>query len=813
MTEPTGSGSGSGAAPDGDGLRGVDLSVPEMDCPSCARTVERALTRAGAAEVETRPTAGRLRARFDPATTDEAGLRRALEAAGYPAADGNREDDAGATSARALATSRRGVATAVGGVFLLAGLAIRWGPAADPTLGSVGGRTVGPAAAAYLASVAAAGPPILRAGLAALRARTLGMDVLMSAGMVGAIAIGHPFEAATLAVLFSTAELLERFSVERARGSVRELLALSPDVATVRRDGAEETVPADEVRVGDRVLVRPGDRIPVDGTVREGGSAVDESPITGESVPVEKAAGDEVYAGSVAEEGYLEVEATATAGRSTLARLVAEVESAATGETGVERFVDRFAGVYTPVVVAAAVATAVVPPLFGGALSTWLPRGLALLVIGCPCAFVIATPITVVSGVTAAARNGVLIKGGEHLEAAGSARTVAVDKTGTLTTGELDVTDVVPFAGAADDLLARAGAIESRSEHPIAAAIAAAARDAADDGTGTAGDADALDRDGTAVSGFEALPGEGVRAEIDGVTHYVGAPALLADRGFDLDLDPDLDSDPDLGSGPGAGGGGGPAATDGGRTRGGAAEPTGRGAAAGSAGGSAAADGSPVAGESPGETVARLQAAGKTTVLVATEERLLGAIAVADTVRPEAGWAVERLRALDVERVVMVTGDNARTARAVGDAVGIDDVRAGLLPDEKVAAVRELREDGGVVMVGDGINDAPALAAATVGVAMGAAGTDAAVETADAALMGDDLTRLPYLYDLSRRAGRIIRGNVAVALGVKALLAVGAPLGYVTIALAVLVGDMGMSLGVTGNALRLAGVEPAEPDD
>ena len=763
------------AVADGAELR---LTVPEMDCASCAQKVENALDREGVESVDPRPTAGVVVVTHDPDVLGSEGIVAAVENAGYEIAD----SDSDAVS-EGLFTSSRAVLTAVGGVSLGAGLVLEWLlPGSNALLATVGGGigVVGPwevstASLAYLLAIGVAAPPILRNGYYSLRGASLDIDLLMSVGVLAALAIDLPFEAATLAVLFSTAELLERFSVDRARTSLRELMELSPDEAVVIRDGAEATVPAAAVAVGERLAVRPGDRVPLDGVVREGSGAVDESPITGESVPAEKTPGDEVYAGSINEAGYLEVEATAPAGESTIAQVVELVEAANGEETRAERFVDRFAGVYTPVVVAAAVATTLLGTLVvGGPAETWVVRGLTLLVIACPCAFVISTPVSVVSGVTAAARNGVLIKGGEHLEAAGDVDTVAVDKTGTLTTGDLAVTDVVPLGeNDAADLLACATALERRSEHPVAEAIVAYAADREDA-------ADGPDRE---VSGFEALAGKGVRAEVGGETHYAGNPSLFEELGFDL--------------------GHAHVRTDGGAIGLGEADDAG--------------DPEPCEHgqylDLAGETIPRLQAGGKTVVLVGTEDRLEGVIAVADTVRPEAAWAVDRLHALGIERVVMLTGDNERTARAIGETVGVDAVRAELLPDEKVAAVRDLRDgDGGVAMLGDGINDAPALAAADVGVAMGAAGTDTALETADVALMADDLTRLPYVFDLSSRASRTIRTNIAASLGVKAVLAAGAPFGYVTVAMAVIVGDMGMSLGVTGNALRLGSVEPATPD-
>nr|WP_241658513.1 cation-translocating P-type ATPase [Halorubrum sp. BOL3-1] len=757
-----------------------------MDCASCAGKVENALDRDGVLSVDTRPTTGVVVVTYDPDRLDVERLTAAVEGAGYAVADA--ESDGVADD---LFTSRRAVATAVGGVFLAVGLVLEWLlPGLDPTLATVGGvGFLGPwavtgASVAYLLAVGVAGPPILRNGVYSLRRLSLDIDLLMSVGVVAALLVDLPFEAATLAVLFSVAELLERYSIDRARTSLRELMELSPDEAVVIRDGDEETVPVGSVATGERLTVRPGERVPLDGVVREGSGAVDESPITGESVPAEKAPGDEVYAGSINEAGYLEVEATAPAEESTISKVVELVEAANGEETRAERFVDRFAGVYTPVVVVGAIATAALGPvLVGGGAETWFVRGLTLLVIACPCAFVISTPVSVVSGVTAAARNGVLIKGGEHLEAAGDIDAVALDKTGTLTRGELSVTDVVPLGDRdAADILACATAIEQRSEHPVAEAIVARGSES-DDESAT---------DPTEVADFEALTGEGVRADLDGETHYAGKPSLFADLGFDL-------SHAHVRS-------------DGGVVRG-AERPESAGAAPETPDPEPCDHGQYL--DLASETVPRLQAEGKTVVLVGTETELEGVIAVADTVRPEAAWVVDRLHDLGIERVAMLTGDNERTARAIGERVGVDEVRAELLPDEKVAAVREIgaETEGGVAMIGDGINDVPALAAASVGIAMGAAGTDTAIETADVALMADDLTRLPYVIDLSARAGDTIRRNIGASLAVKAVLAAGAPLGYVSVAMAVVVGDMGMSLGVTGNALRLGKVEPAEPPE
>ncbi|ELY52845.1 heavy metal translocating P-type ATPase [Natronococcus jeotgali] len=749
------------------------LSVPEMDCPSCATKVENALADVdGVGRIETRPATGRVAVETAPGTDVEP-LVEAVESAGYEASSIADGDD-GVAEPTAVWRSRRAVGTGVGAVLVAVGMVLQFGfPALDPTLGAIGGRSYALSQAAFVAAAAVAGAPILRNGYYSARNRSLDIDFLMGVGIVASVAAHHPFEGAMLAVLFSVAELLERFSMDRARDSLRELMELSPDTATVRReDGTEEEIPADDLEVGDRVVVRPGEKIPADGVVLEGSSAVDQSPITGESVPEDKEPGDEVFAGTILESGYLEVDVESAADDSTIARIVRTVEDAERERTDREQFVDRFASVYTPIVVVLAVAVAALPPLLTGASwNAWFLRGLTLLVIACPCAFVISTPVSVVSGITSAAKNGVLIKGGRHLEAVGESDVLAVDKTGTLTTGELSVTDVVPLEGAdADEVLRRAGAVERRSEHPVARAIVDRAADRG------------LDPDGATVAAFEALTGTGVRADVDGTAHYVGKPDLfegLADlehthattdggltlesMGYETDSQCDREGCLDV----------------------------------------------------LGEVVPDLEAEGKTVVVVGTEDGPIGVVAVADRVRPEAKWAVSRLQERGV-RVVMLTGDNEGTARAIADGVGIEEYHAELLPDEKLELIRELKgesDEPRVAMIGDGINDAPALATADVGVAMGAAGTDTALETADVALMSDDLSRLPYLYALSRKATGVIRQNVWASLAVKAVLAAGAPFGIVTVIHAVVVGDMGMSLGVTGNAMRLAGVEPETPDE
>ena len=770
-----------------------ELQVSEMDCPSCAAKIRKAVERIdGIDDIETYPTSGRVIVSYDSSSVSVDDVSACIERAGYDVTPID-ADDGSIERAEDVWLTPRAVGTAIGAVFLVAGSLLGWLlPGLDSGLATVFGATITVSDVLLVVSAAIAGAPILRNGYYSARTRSLDIHFLMSAGIVASVATHHPFEGAMLAVLFSIAELLERFSMDRARDSLRELLHLSPETATVLRNGSERTIPTSALATGDVVVVRPGEKIPVDGVVRSGGGPVDQSPITGESVPVDRGVDDEVYAGTISE-GYLEIDATSTAADSTLAQIVELVRDAEREQTKREQFVERFASVYTPIVVVLAVAVATLPPLLAGASwNTWFLRGLTLLVIACPCAFVISTPVSVVSGITSAAKNGVLIKGGRHLEAVGESDVLAVDKTGTLTKGQLTVTDVLPLEGVSETaVLRRASLLERRSEHPIGAAIvdAAKAREI---------DHDLEDGDDGPVSEFEALPGRGVRGTIDGVTHYVGKPELF---GTHTDIPRSQLEHAH-------------------RTDGGELFDGHDGNHATFESGSECANRACV--DVRSDVVPRLESAGKTGILVGTQDRLLGVIGVADEIRPEAGWAISRLKDQNV-RVVMLTGDNEGTARAIATAVGIDEYHAELLPEEKLEWIRRLEREGNgtaadtpnnhVAMVGDGINDAPALATATVGIAMGAAGTDTALETADVALMADDLSKLPYLYVLSRKANGVIRQNIWSSLAVKAVLAIGAPFGIVTVIHAVVIGDMGMSLGVTGNAMRLAGIEPETPDE
>jgi len=631
--------------------------------------------------------------------------------------------DAG--GARTLRGDARTTLTAIAGVAVVAGFAAEaFAPSLAPFL--------------FAAAMATGGALTARAAWYSLRARSVDMNVLMTIAAVGAAAIGQWSEAGLVVFLFSLGNLLQSLTMERTRRAVRGLVGLAPREARVVDGDHTHTVAADVVVPGDLVRVLPGERLPVDGRVVEGQAGVDQSPVTGESMPVGKTVGDEVFAGSIVQGGTLTVRATTSVADNTIAKIIHLVEEAQAQRAPLQTSIDRFAAKYTPVVVAAAAGVALLPPLLAGQpFSTWFYRGLALLIISCPCALVISTPVSFLAALGAATRRGVLIKGGAYLEQAGSLRAIAFDKTGTLTGGTPRVTDVVSLNGDGGELvLARAAAVESASEHPLARAIVDEA--ARFDGEGTRR---------YAVSRFRAIEGRGVRADLDGETVLVGKADLFGENGI-LPATPGRDG-------------------------------------------------------LFGAELQRLELEGKTVVVIGTPERVDGLIAVADAIRPEARPAVASLRRRGVRHMALLTGDNQATAAAIGREAGVDEVRAGLLPEQKVDAIRELAaRHGAVAMVGDGVNDAPALAAATVGIAMGVAGSDAALETADIALMNDDLAALAATIRLSRATTRVIRENIALAIVVKAVFLVLAPLGLITLWLAVFA-DMGTSLLVIGNGLRL----------
>jgi Zn2+/Cd2+-exporting ATPase len=581
-----------------------------------------------------------------------------------------------------------------------------------------------------LLSIGCSGLPILKKGWIALKSFTLNINFLMSLAAFGAVAIGQWPEAAVVIFLFALAEVIEELSLNRARNAIGTLMALAPETAQVAQpDGTWREVEAATVAFGSSVRVRPGECIPLDGEVTAGSSSVNQAPITGESMPVAKMSGDRVFAGTVNQTGILEFRVTGDYRHTTLSRIIAAVQKAQGERAPTQRLVDRFAHYYTPVVVLGAVAVSLVPPLFFAAdWSASIYRGLVMLVISCPCALVISTPVTVVSGLAAAARHGILVKGGVYLEQGRRLKSLALDKTGTLTCGSPSLTDIVALADLeAGEALWLAAALDEHASHPVARAIL--------QGFQERNDQRAL----PPVAHFEYLTGRGVTGEIGGKRYYIGNQRLAGSLG--------------------------------------------------------------IGGATLEIELSRLEAQGKSVVILADQERALTLFAVADTVRDTAKEAVAALLALGV-RPVMLTGDNLTTARAIAESVGIAEVHANLLPEEKLGAVVEMQGLGAVGMVGDGINDAPALARADIGIAMGAAGTAAALETADVALMDDDLRKLPDFIRLSRRTWQILVQNIALALGVKALFLSLAALGMATLWMAVFA-DMGSSLLVIFNGLRM----------
>ena len=562
-----------------------------------------------------------------------------------------------------------------------------------------------------------------------LRKRRLDINALMVIAVIGAVAIGEWEEAAMVVSLFAAAQWLEAQSLDRARQAISGLLDLVPADVLVRDDAGERRMGLDLVQPGALMIVRPGDRIALDGVVRTGRSDVNQAPITGESLPVEKAEGDAVFAGTINGHGALVVAVTRRRADTTLARIVHLVESAQAQRAPAQLFIDRFAAWYTPAVVVLAALVATLPvALFGQPFDVWLYRSLVLLVVACPCALVISTPVSIVSALAGAARNGVLVKGGAHLERLATVRVIAFDKTGTVTTGQLNLGATLPASGRSEaDVLELAASVESQSEHPVAAAVLRAANER-----------------GIVIrtpNDVRALPGLGVEGAVGGATVVCGTPRLFAERGW---LTPEWQTRAD-----------------------------------------------------------ELSQRGMSPVLVAHGGTVIGVLGLSDRARVDAAAVVAALRRNGISRVVMITGDHEAAARAIGSQLGVDEVRAAQLPQDKVDSVAELRRShGAVAMIGDGINDAPALAAADIGIAMGAMGSAAALETADIALMTDDLTKVPYVLRLSRATLANIRVNVAISLGLKAIFVVMAVSGVATLWMAVLA-DTGASALVVANAVRL----------
>jgi Zn2+/Cd2+-exporting ATPase len=577
--------------------------------------------------------------------------------------------------------------------------------------------------AAMISAAVVAGTPIVRQAARALVTKVVGIDLLVSVAAIGAIVIGEHWEAAAVTFLFAIGHALETATLNRTRAALTELVAVAPDVAVVLRDGQQIEIPAATVATGETVLVKDGAKVPVDGVVRAGIGVLDEASITGESIPVEKGGGDQVFAGTVARGGFLQVEATGIGADTTLARIIHRVEEAQDAKARTQRFMDRFSAWYTPGIMGLS--------LFVGLATGDVVLALTLLVIGCPGALVISIPVSIVAGIGRAAKDGILIKGGEFLETSARITAVALDKTGTLTTGRPDLTDVVVLDPGADraSVLSWAARAEAGSQHPLARPILETAA-----------------AEGLPVSGLpdhtDPLPGKGIAADVDGHRVLVGNLALLGHHGVADAVGAD-------------------------------------------------------------DAAAQLAAAGRTPMIVAVDDHVLGVVAVADQVRDDAARMVAGLHEAGVQQVVMLTGDVPLVAGSIGHAIGIDEVQAGLLPEDKLEAVTAMQREGRTVaMVGDGVNDAPALASADIGVAMGAAGSAVAVETADIALMSDNLQKLPEAISLARRTVNNLRQNITIALITVGLLLVGVLLGGVTMAVGMLVHEASVLI-VIANAMRL----------
>ncbi|NOZ50446.1 MAG: cadmium-translocating P-type ATPase [Chloroflexi bacterium] len=583
----------------------------------------------------------------------------------------------------------------------------------------------------YLLAYLAGGYDIATHAVPGLLKGRFDTDVLMLAAALGAAILGEWPEGAFLLFLFSLGHAGEHYALDRARNAVNALGELMPKTARVKRDGRITELPVGRVQIGDVVVVRPGDRMPVDGRVVAGASAVDQSPITGESAPVAKRTGDEVFAGTINQEAALDVEVTKLAKDNTLSRVMQMVAEAQSQQSPTQRFTERFTARFVPTVLLLVLAVIVIPPLLGWmALADSFYRGMLLLVAASPCALAIGTPAAVLTGIAQAARNGVLIKGGVHLENLGMVRVMAFDKTGTLTQGRFQLTDLIPLNGAGDDDLLRvAAAVEQQSNHPLALAVVKAAQK--------------KNLDLPPSHGLENLAGRGVSSKINGKPVLIGSVKLFQEK-----------------------------------------------------------DGH-IQNEQVEDIIARLEAAGKTTMAVSFDGVFLGILALADAPRPGVRQTMQQLLKLGIKRLVMLTGDNERVAQEIGRKVGVTDVRAKLMPENKLDAIKQLQQDyGTVAMTGDGVNDAPALATATVGIAMGAAGTAVALETADVALMADDLGKLPFAVGLSRASRRIIMQNLAISLGVIGILIVTSVAGLIALSGAVVLHE-GSTIVVVMNALRL----------
>ncbi|MCP1102233.1 Cd2+/Zn2+-exporting ATPase [Aequitasia blattaphilus] len=588
----------------------------------------------------------------------------------------------------------------------------------------------------YVIAIVVGGFNLFKEGFANLIKLDFTMESLMTIAIIGASIIGEWAEGSIVVILFALSEVLERYSMDKARQSIRSLMDIAPKEALIRRDDVEQMIAVSDIQIGDIMIIKPGQKIAMDGIVIKGYSAINQSAITGESIPVEKKVDDEVFAGTLNEEGLLEVKVTKHVEDTTISKIIHLVEEAQGERAPAQAFVDKFAKYYTPTIMLIALLVVVVPPLFfGGDWDTWVYQGLSLLVVGCPCSLVISTPVSIVSAIGNSAKNGVLVKGGIYLEEIGGLQAIAFDKTGTLTKGKPVVTDFIPYSEHMDEQksLSIITALETLSQHPLASAIISKAM------------IDNVDYKSIEIDNFSSITGKGVKGDVDGITYYIGSSKL-----FESSLEKS---------------------------------------------------------QSISQTYQSLQKQGKTAMLFGTESNILAIIAVADEVRESSKEVIAQLHKLGIAHTIMLTGDNNDTAQFIGKEIGVSDIKAELMPEDKLTYIKELKQTyGKVAMIGDGVNDAPALAASTVGIAMGGAGTDTALETADVALMGDDLKKLPFIVNLSRKTLKIIKQNITFSLGIKLLALLLVLPGWLTLWIAI-VADMGATLLVTLNGLRLMKVK------
>jgi len=589
--------------------------------------------------------------------------------------------------------------------------------------------------ALYILAIIIGGFDLFKEGFSDLIKLDFSMESLMTIAIIGAAFIGEWAEGSIVVILFAISEALERFSMDKARQSIRSLMDIAPKEALIRRNNVEQLVSVDKIDIDDIMIIKPGQKIAMDGFVINGHSSVNQAAITGESVPVEKQLDDEVFAGTLNEEGVLEVKVTKKVTDTTIAKIIHLVEEAQGERAPAQAFVDKFAKYYTPFIIIMALLIVVVPPLFfGGDWNKWLYQGLSILVVGCPCSLVISTPVSIVSAIGNAAKNGVLVKGGVYLEEIGHLRAIAFDKTGTLTKGKPVVTDFIATSSETDiNYLSIISSLESLSQHPLASAILNEA------------DKTNVDYKSIQIEDFQSITGKGLTGIHQNIRYYIGSPKLFSASVIE-------------------------------------------------------------------ETAVKVQyrqfqEQGKTAMYFGTDEQILGVIAVADEVRDSSAAVISELHKLSIEHTIMLTGDNTKTAESIGKQLGVTEIKGDLMPQEKLDSIKALRTTyNKVAMVGDGINDAPALAASTVGIAMGGAGTDTALETADVALMGDDLQKLPFIVRLSRQTLKVIKQNITFSLGIKLLALLLVIPGWLTLWIAI-VADMGATLLVTLNGLRLMKVK------